>query len=148
MDQIATAFHEAGHALYALSIGVPVTAMTIITDGTDEGRCDYGSDGPCLTPDQSLCLSLAGPIAEELHHGRGEYRRGLAVTYYEVSEALEDAVCSGYFDTVAEAEQHIGNLWAAVSALLQDRSTHLTNLAAALLNAGMMDQRQITAAVG
>jgi hypothetical protein len=62
-----TAQHEAGHAVAAVLIGVPV-AGAYVGKAAGEGllgRVDPGAVGRALTPSETLLLYLSGPAAEK-----------------------------------------------------------------------------------
>lgn len=71
--QIATAYHEAGHAVLALALGRPVTKVSVLANHLRLGQCDIqkGSFRPSkdLLETQILIL-LGGPAAEARHTGR------------------------------------------------------------------------------
>lgn len=60
------AHHEAGHALVAHRLGLPVTRVHV--DGQGGGECDHRPEG--ATFDDLATVSLAGPAAEVLAFGK------------------------------------------------------------------------------
>ena len=76
-----TAYHEAGHVVVAMALGLPVERVTIRPTETLRGSVrldlpDYDAPGPILTPEQrvtigiaELAFSLGGPIAEAIAFG-------------------------------------------------------------------------------
>src|SRR5262245_43594355 len=72
----ATAYHEAGHAVMALLLGRPVTAVSIRPDRHRLGVCEFGK--PVFRPsedwlEREMLIALAGIAAEALHTGEYEW---------------------------------------------------------------------------
>src|SRR3954451_4786005 len=69
---LATAYHEAGHAVMALALGRPVAAVTILPDRLRLGACEFGKAVFRPSEDwleREALISLAGLAAEALHTG-------------------------------------------------------------------------------
>jgi ATP-dependent Zn protease len=78
---VATAYHEAGHAVMALALGRPVHRVTIEPDALRLGRCDLtkGSFRPSKDAlETETLILLAGLAAEAMQ--TGEYRLEGAAT--------------------------------------------------------------------
>ena len=72
----ATAYHEAGHAVVALSLGRPVQRVTILPTGTHLGRCEFGKGAFRPSDDWLECqilISLGGIAAEARHTGNYDW---------------------------------------------------------------------------
>jgi hypothetical protein len=71
-----TAWHEAGHAVVALSLGRPVQKVTILPDDLRLGRCEFQKATFRPSEDwleREMLISLAGAAAEALHTGRYDW---------------------------------------------------------------------------
>lgn len=78
-DQIATAYHEAGHAVLALVLGRPVQRVSIEPNHLRLGHCAIkkGTFRPSGDPlETEVLFMLGGPAAEARH--TGEYHWGAA----------------------------------------------------------------------
>jgi len=72
-DQIATAYHEAGHAVLALALGRPVQRVSILANQQRLGHCEIrkGSFRPSKdTLETEILILLGGLAAEARHTGR------------------------------------------------------------------------------
>jgi ATP-dependent Zn protease len=70
---VATAYHEAGHAVMALLLNRPVECVTILPDRQALGECWFGK--PVFRPsedwvEREVLIALAGLAAEAMHTGR------------------------------------------------------------------------------
>lgn len=90
----ATAYHEAGHAFVAWSLGVAVHRITIVPSGLIAGSVQHekiirgkypeldGSMRARMRMEKNILIALAGPIAQRLYksrscrswHSTGDYR--------------------------------------------------------------------------
>lgn len=74
--EVATAFHEAGHAVVALALGRPVQRVTIEPKQMRLGRCELKKGR--FKPSQDILeteilILLGGPAAEARHTGRYDW---------------------------------------------------------------------------
>ena len=74
--EVATAYHEAGHAVVALSLGRPVQRVSIEPKQMRLGRCELQKGR--FKPSQDLLeteilILLGGPAAEARHTGRYDW---------------------------------------------------------------------------
>jgi ATP-dependent Zn protease len=104
-DEIATAYHEAGHVVAAVRLGVRVKKATIIGDGRYYGivHCADVFGGLRLDVDRSsrartrverqVILSLAGPAAEAEFLGR-PIKGNFARADYQTALDVADHMCS------------------------------------------------------
>jgi hypothetical protein len=70
---IATAYHEAGHAVLALALGRPVTKVSVLPNHLRMGQCDIqkGTFRPSKDLlETDILILLGGPAAEARHTGR------------------------------------------------------------------------------
>ncbi len=66
-EEEATAYHEAGHAVLALSLGRPVQRVSILPDHRYLGICEFGKGSTRPTPDwleREILIALGGIAAE------------------------------------------------------------------------------------
>lgn len=71
-DRVATAYHEAGHAVVALAVGRPVAKVSIRPDADRLGWCQFGKGRFKPTEDwveNELLIALAGMAAEARQTG-------------------------------------------------------------------------------
>lgn len=71
--QIATAYHEAGHAVLALALGRPVSKVSVLPNHLRLGQCDIqkGSFRPSKDLlETEILILLGGPAAEARFTGR------------------------------------------------------------------------------
>ena len=74
---IATAYHEAGHAVAALAQDRPVHRVSVLPNQEHLGKCEFRKGvqrGSVDFIEQEILISLAGMVAEARHTGR--YDRG------------------------------------------------------------------------
>ncbi|MEX1097488.1 MAG: hypothetical protein WED34_15690 [Planctomycetales bacterium] len=72
-DQIATAYHEAGHAVMALALGRPVHRVSVLPNHLHLGHCDFSKGAFRPTKDElerETLILLAGLAAEARRMGR------------------------------------------------------------------------------
>jgi len=69
-DLYSTAFHEAGHAFYAVYEGMPVNWATIIPNGSNAGSCLYDR-GPRWSEIRSC---VAGPVSQSFWAGEKTWK--------------------------------------------------------------------------
>src|SRR3569623_2357917 len=71
-DRLATAYHEAGHAVVSLELDRPVVKVSILPDRDRAGICHFGTAVTRPTEDwieREMLISLAGMAAEARHTG-------------------------------------------------------------------------------
>ena len=69
---VATAYHEAGHAVVALELDRPVVKVSILPDRDRAGICHFGKAVTRPTEDwieREMLIALAGMAAEARHTG-------------------------------------------------------------------------------
>jgi ATP-dependent Zn protease len=67
-----TAYHEAGHAVVALSLGTPIQRVSILPNGQRLGQCEFGK--AVFRPSEDwlehqILIALGGIAAEARHTG-------------------------------------------------------------------------------
>jgi hypothetical protein len=84
---MATAYHQAAHAVMAWKLGVAVKRVTIVPSKDAKGHCYHAqvvrgecaevdsSDRGRMEREQHIMIALAGPVAQRIYNPRG-YRRG------------------------------------------------------------------------
>jgi hypothetical protein len=92
-DRLATAYHEAGHAVIAYELGIPLQSVTIVPSEDAHGvvrhqdplrgvRLDIdGSDRARLRTERAIMICFAGPLAQQRHranswrgyHGQSDF---------------------------------------------------------------------------
>ena len=73
LEREATAYHEAGHAVMALSLGRPVHRVSIVARQNWLGLCEFRKGVQRPSDDwleTELLIALAGMVAEAIHTGR------------------------------------------------------------------------------
>lgn len=72
--QIATAYHEAGHAVLALALGRPITKVSVLPNHLRLGQCDIqkGAFKPSQDALETQVLILLGGLAAEARQ-TGQY---------------------------------------------------------------------------
>jgi hypothetical protein len=71
-DRVATAYHEAGHAVAALALGRPVRSVSILPDCEYLGFCEFHKGVFRPSKDwleHEILISLGGIAAEAIHTG-------------------------------------------------------------------------------
>ena len=71
-DAVATAYHEAGHAVVALILDRPVHRVSVLPNRDRLGQCEFGKSRFRPSEDwveTELLISLAGMAAEARHTG-------------------------------------------------------------------------------
>ena len=136
---IATAYHEAGHAVQALAEGLPVRHATIRPEGEVHGHVHYGAATPLYrgelrlrTAERRGRTALAGMVAQRIH-SPASLRRYQASSDREAaadlamhvsgSTAIAEARLALW---MAETEASMRRRWAAVERValaLVDRTT-------------------------
>jgi ATP-dependent Zn protease len=99
-DRLGAAYHEAGHAVVAWSLGVPVGIVAIREDDPTAGTTQIGSTEHLPIIDR-LAVCLAGVEAQDLfrcsaheHAGLSDYAKVLAIVEHlsdEESDQLRNA---------------------------------------------------------
>ena len=75
-DELATAFHEAGHAVVALALGRPVQRVSILPNQSRLGHCELkkGTFRPSEdVVEREMLILLGGPAAEARHTGQYDW---------------------------------------------------------------------------
>jgi len=73
---IATAYHEAGHAVVALVLGRPVHRVSILPNHLRLGQCELRKGAARPSPDvleRDVLILLGGPAAEARYTGRYDW---------------------------------------------------------------------------
>lgn len=142
---LATAFHEAGHAIAALALGIRIRSVSIEPGDDYHGVCgldtrlrvsqyQFTSPGPKGrdTLRRHIIISLAGPVAQRKHrpssirsfHATSDYSD--AVTLAEFAEGSVRATNLYLEYLLAVAEDFVDGNWIAVErlarALLQEKT--------------------------
>jgi ATP-dependent Zn protease len=92
MDKLpdaATAYHEAGHAVMALTLGRPVACVSALPGGEFLGTCEFGKAVFRPSEDwleREALIALAGAAAEAIH--TGDYAWGAAARDQDYAERL------------------------------------------------------------
>ena len=60
------AYHEAGHAVMAHLLGIPIVEASIEVSAGTLGHVSYTTPFENLPPSQQVMITLAGPIAEDM----------------------------------------------------------------------------------
>jgi hypothetical protein len=137
---VATAYHEAGHAVAAFCVGVRLKKITIIRSGDYSGLCEHakiihgkfpecdGSGQMRLAWERQVIVALAGPIAQKLYSPRS-FRR------YHASSDYRAALIAASFITGSENEASAWLKWLEIRAtdLLEFRWKSVKTLAKELL---------------
>jgi len=91
-DRLGAAYHEAGHAVVAWSLGLPVGAIAISDDDPTAGTTDVGTTEHLPTTDR-LAVCLAGIEAQHLfrfptneHAGYSDYVKVLDIIGEDLTE--------------------------------------------------------------
>ncbi len=88
-ELVATAYHEAGHAVVALALGRPVHRVTVRPNADRLGQCEFKKGRHQPTDDgleDEILISLAGMAAEA--RATGIYERGGAVRDLRFARSL------------------------------------------------------------
>ena len=73
---VATAYHEAGHAVVALALGRPVQRVSILPNHLRLGHCELGKGMSRPSQDvleREILILLGGPAAEARHTGEYDW---------------------------------------------------------------------------
>jgi ATP-dependent Zn protease len=144
LDEVS-AYHEAGHALVAISVGARVRSVTIEPDRDDGPRrhAEIQVEWPIVRradPKQSeklALVALAGPVAEMLHTG-DPYHPGLIAEWAEDWRFAWEAASDSYPDerarlaylerTTADLHRWLSrdDRWAALAAIVDELLAHET----------------------
>ncbi len=135
---MATAYHEAGHAVVGYDLRQRLRKVSIIPNETSAGRCAFAGFGPKFNPEadvswrvrtrleRSIIVSLAGPEAERVFRGRrnnvgaaGDFSDAVDYASYLVStdEELETYVAWLQVRAKLAVENEIA--WARISGLVE-----------------------------
>ena len=140
-EDVATAYHEAGHAVAALALDRPVVKVSILADRDRAGICFFGKAAFRPSEDwleREVLIALAGLAAEARQ--TGEYNRDAAARdlryarQLSVQRAGNDRQAERLERRLLSKAEHLlerGSYWSAVE-----------RIAAALLRAGEISGRQ------
>jgi ATP-dependent Zn protease len=143
---VATAYHEAGHAVASFCVGARLKKITIIRAGDYSGLCEHakiihgkfpecdGSGRMRLAWERRVIVALAGPIAQKLHSPRS-FRR------YHASSDFPTALLVASHTTGSENEASAWLKWLEIRAtdLLEFRWESVKALAEELLQLRTLD---------
>ena len=138
---IATAYHEAGHAVVALELDRPVVKVSILPDRDRAGICHFGKAVTRPTEDwieREMLIALAGMAAEARH--TGTYDREAAGRDLRYARALS----TGRAGNARQAERLERRMLSRVENMLDEDQVWLAveRIAAELLRQGEMSGRQ------
>jgi hypothetical protein len=132
------AYHESGHAVAALTFGIPIITVTIENDRPHLHRGRYHVSDADLGLESMMTLCLAGPEAEKefcgpIDDGSGQTDYQMAREYLarSIANPLQAAADSRYRDA---AQRLVRSSWA---------QRRIVMLAAALLRNGALTGEQI-----
>jgi len=136
---IATAYHEAGHAVVALAHDRPVHRVSVLPNQLHLGVCEFRKGvqrGSVDFVEQEILISLAGMVAEARHTGK--YHRAAAGRdlRHVRTLALQRA-------TEKQLDRYERRMLAKVENLLNDDATWaaVENIAAELMKHGQISGR-------
>jgi ATP-dependent Zn protease len=137
---VATAYHEAGHAVVALALGRPVHRVSILPDRERLGNCQFGK--PVFRPsedwlEREALIALGGLAAEARFTGYYELAGAARDRKYVASLALQRA------GDARKAERLERRLLAKVEHLLQQEENWraVERISAELLRTGTISGR-------
>ncbi|OAI54017.1 hypothetical protein AYO44_03805 [Planctomycetaceae bacterium SCGC AG-212-F19] len=113
-DRTLTAYHEAGHAIAAVGMGVKVLRIHIHQRGRSAGRCEHA---PCSTDAEGVIL-CGGPAAEFQVSGRWNWLTADGSDWKRL-DALTASMsyrqtCQWRDQRLQEARQLVADNWGAV----------------------------------
>lgn len=125
----ATAFHEAGHAVYAYLLGVRIKKASIVSDGVAAGKVLHHriirglGTGEQFQKDIALCL--AGPIAQRIHNPRscrtaqfrGDYDEAVGAAFKAGGSTQQVNALLRYLKICVEDRLHLRPNWFLVERL-------------------------------
>lgn len=154
MRREATAYHEAGHAVAAWSLGYRPTLATIVSAAESAGQVRHenpfpgvnlefdGSDWARLRVERAIIICLAGPIAQKRYRP-SSWRNWHGAADYATATQLALRVCgSGEL-----ARAFLKWLDLRAGALVADHWPDIDRIAIALLNRGTLTHEEITSLV-
>lgn len=152
----ATAFHEAGHAVAADTLGIRIFGLSIRPHGTVDGLCQHRHPHPRLKLDtfdalddrarakieRHILIKLSGPAAQQLHNPRGWRRRHGAGDFEAVTDLISrlggsDEQQAAYFRFMCFRARD----------LIRSRWDDVTNLARLLVEMSELSEREIEEAL-
>lgn len=136
---IATAYHEAGHAVVALALGRIVHRVSILPNRDRLGQCEFRKGTRKKSHDEletEILIALAGMAAEAKH--TGSYDRAAAGRDLRHAHTL--LLQRG---SERSKERHESRMLSKVESLLNDDShwSAVTSIAAELLKHGIISGR-------
>ncbi len=169
----AAAFHEAGHAVVALAIELPIRDVGVELDaaGRPEGWCDslhrLGRGVPLWNTILQIAQIFAGIVAERMAVGidpvfdgvEGYGREQQNAVIAQIKSAYDDAACpwgvdarlavdSAFIYPQVNLEGLLLASWEWAEMLLRHHWASVDKLARLLLQHGHLDGQQVYAAVG
>ena len=154
MSREATAYHEAGHAIAAWSLGYRPTAASIVPTAESEGQVRHenpfpgitlevdGSDMARLKVERAIIICLAGPIAQKRYR-HTSWRRWHGAADYAKATDLALRVCGS--SKIANAFLKWLDLRA--KSLIEDHWDAVERIAMELLKRGTLAHEEIASLV-
>ena len=131
-ERRGAAFHEAGHAVVAWALGLPIGEIVIGIDGDDAaGRAEVGTSDHLPIVDQ-IAICLAGREAQELF-GTHSHDLANAGDYGKIVELIENGITEQESKALRDAGA------ARARYLLVSHKEQVSRLAAAVIKAGRID---------
>ncbi len=136
---IATAYHEAGHAVVALAHDRPVHRVSVLPNQLHLGLCEFRKGvqrGSVDFVEQEILISLAGMVAEARHTGKYDRAAAGRDLRHVRTLALQRA-------TEKQLDRYERRMLAKVENLLNDDATWaaVENIAAELMKHGQISGR-------
>jgi len=136
---IATAYHEAGHAVVALAHDRPVHRVSVLPNQLHLGVCEFRKGvqrGSVDFVEQEILISLAGMVAEARHTGKYDRAAAGRDLRHVRTLALQRA-------TEKQLDRYERRMLAKVENLLNDEATWaaVENIAAELMKHGQISGR-------
>jgi len=136
---IATAYHEAGHAVVALAHDRPVHRVSVLPNQLHLGVCEFRKGvqrGSVDFVEQEILISLAGMVAEARHTGKYDRAAAGRDLRHVRTLALQRA-------TEKQLDRYERRMLAKVENLLNDDATWaaVENIAAELMKHGQISGR-------
>lgn len=133
---LTVAYHEAGHAVMAVALGINLSKVTIIPENDSAGHCkhekitvgDYADNSPraCKRIEISAMISLAGTLAQRIHNPRSVRHYRAMSDYKQACNAAMTLNGSARQETAwlkwieIKTEDVLRLRWRAVEALSQE----------------------------
>ncbi len=128
--EIATAYHEAGHAVVAMALGRPVQRVSVQANHLRLGQCEIkkGAGRPAKDAVETEILILLGGLAAEARQ-TGEYARGAAaqdlrgVRLSDTDPSLQSATGRAIGAALLDKTEHIldqPGVWLAAERIAEE----------------------------